>query len=31
MGPMISERFWAPQSLSTSVKAKGKAVPGEIR
>jgi hypothetical protein len=31
MGPMISERFWAPQSLSTSAKAKGKEVPGEIR
>lgn len=31
MGPMISERFWAPQSRSTSAKAKGKAVPGEIR
>jgi hypothetical protein len=31
MGPMISERFWAPQSRSTSANAQGKAVPGEIR
>lgn len=31
MGPMTSERLCAPQSLSTSAKAKGKAVPGEDR
>lgn len=31
MGPTTSERFCAPQSLSTSAKAKGKAVPGENR
>ncbi len=31
MGAMVSERFWAPQSRSTSANAKGKAVPGEIR
>ena len=31
MGPMTSERFWAPQSLSTSAKAKGNAVPDEIK
>ncbi len=31
MGPITSERFCAPQSLSTSAKAKGKAVPGEVR
>ena len=31
MGPMTSERFCAPQSLSTSANAKGKAVPGKIR
>jgi hypothetical protein len=31
MGPMTSERFCAPQRLSTSANAKGKAVPGEVR